>query len=247
LFVLGCTKEGDPAAAAGRIEGTVSPAGAARAVTATAKGGQPLTAVPDALTGAFLFADVPAGAYQLGAVPATGFNSPTEVPAAVQRGATTQATVKLTRDGRIRGTMTWDRNGAAYAAVAFYGDIKRDFFSLEGGTARDANGKIEGVNFVLPFAGGGTPTPFAGAGTYPIGAAEYPWAGAFFHVTNGPLDQYTTAYARRTVGQVVVTRFDPEAGVASGTFQYVTTLQLNNSGSAAPTQTIANGRFDITF
>ena len=248
LFLLGCSKGGEPAAPlTGIIEGTVLPAGAASAVTATAKGGQPVSAMPDARTGAFSFADLPAGTYQLGAVPTTGYNAPAEVPATVLRGATTKAALQLNRDGRIRGTMTWDRNGTPYSAAALFGDIKRDFFSLEGGTARDASGKNEGVNFVLPFAGGGNPTPFAGVGTYPIGAAEYPWGGYFFYVINGPLDRYTTSYAGRQVGQVVVTRFDLNAGVAAGTFSYVVTLQLNNTGTAAQTQTITNGRFDITF
>ncbi|SFQ71720.1 carboxypeptidase-like regulatory domain-containing protein [Hymenobacter arizonensis] len=250
LCLFGCTKGGDPAAPlTGAIEGTVLPVGAARVVTATAKDGQPITAVPDARTGAFAFADLPAGAYQLGAVPATGYSSPTEVPATVQRGATTKAALQLNRDGRIRGTMTWERNGIAYSAVTFYGEIKQNFFSLEGGTARDASGKNEGTIFVLPFAlnNGANPTPFAGVGTYPIGATEYPWAGYLFYFPDGSLDQYATSYAGRQVGQVIVTRFDPQAGVASGTFSYVVTLRLNNSGTTTTNLTITNGRFDITF
>ena len=248
LFLLGCSKGGDPAAPLmGAVQGTVLPVGAASAVTATAKGEQPVTAVPDARTGAFFFAKLPAGTYQLGAVPTTGFTTPIEEPITVQRGATTKAALQLVRDGRIRGTMTWDQNGTTHSAATFYGDIKKNFFSLEGDTPFDANGKNQGVNFVLPFAGGGNPIPFAGVGTYPIGAAQYPWGGCTFYFPRGTFDFYTTAYAGRPVGQVVVTRFDREAGVASGTFGYVSTVQLNNSGTAAPSQTIANGRFDITF
>ena len=175
LFLLGCSKGGEPAAPlTGIIEGTVLPVGAASAVTATPKDGQPVTAVPDTRTGAFFFADLPAGTYQLRAVPATGYHSPTEVPVTVQRGTTTKAALQLNRDGRIRGTMTWDRNGTAYSAVTLSGDIKLDFFSLSGGTAIDAAGNNQVVTLVLPFAGGGNPTPFAGVGTYPVGAAEYP-------------------------------------------------------------------------
>ena len=109
----------------------------------------------------------------------------------------------------------------------------------------DASGQNERATFVLPFGGVSSTlsTPFAGVGTYPLGATQYPYAGYF----NGSSDWYTTAYAGQPVGQVVVTRFEPEAGVASGTFHYVSFLRFNNSGSAAPKQTISNGRFDITF
>ena len=248
LFLLSCSKGGDPAAPlTGVIQGTVSPAGAASAVTATAKGGQPVTAVLDARTGAFYFTDLPAGTYQLGAVPITGYNVPTEIPLVVQRGVTTKAALQLTRDGRIRGTMTWDQNGTTYSAATFYGSIQKDFFSLEGDTPFDAAGKNQGVNFVLPFAGGGNPTPFAGVGTYPVGTAQYPWAGCTFYLANGPFDRYSTYYAGRQVGQVVVTRYDLEARTAAGTFSYVTFLQTNSSGTATPDQTISNGHFDITF
>ena len=250
LFLLGCSKGGEPAAPlTGIIEGTVLPVGAASAVTATPKDGQPVTAVPDARTGAFFFADLPVGTYQLRAVPATGYHSPTEVPVTVQRGATTKAALQLNRDGRIRGTMTWDRNGTAYSAVTLSGDIKLDFFSLSGGTAIDAAGNQQEVTLVLPFAftNGSNPTPFAGVGTYPVGAAEYPWAGCSIYLSRGNFDLYTTSYAGRPVGQVMVTRFDRDAGVASGSFNYVAALRLNNSGTGAPNQTITNGRFDITF
>jgi hypothetical protein len=250
LCLLGCTKGGEPAAPlTGTIEGTVLPVGAASIVTAKATGGQPATAVPDARTGAFSFADLPAGTYQLGAVPATGFRAPTEVPATVQRGATTKAALKLNHDGRIRGTMTWNRNGTSYSAASLFGEIKEDLFSLEGNTARDASGKSEAANFVLPFAfiNGSNSTPFAGVGTYPLGATEYPWGGYSFYDRNGFLDWCTTSYARRQVGQVVVTGFDLEARTASGTFSFVAALFLNNSGTGDPSQTVTNGRFDITF
>jgi hypothetical protein len=250
LCLLGCTKGSEPAAPlTGTIEGTVLPVGAASVVTAKATGGQPATAVPDARTGAFSFADLPAGTYQLGAVPTTGFNAPSEVSATVQRGATTKASVKLNRDGGIRGTMTWNRNGTTYSAVTLFGSIKEDFFSLEGSTVRDASGKGELANFVLPFVlrNGANPTPFTGIGTYPVGATEYPWAGYSFYDRNGVLDWCTTSYAHRQVGQVVVTGFDLEARTASGTFSFVAALFLNNSGTGDPSQTITNGRFDITF
>jgi hypothetical protein len=214
---------------------------------ATAEGGQPATAVPDARTGAFSFADLPAGTYRVGAVPATGFNPPAETTVTVQRGATAKAALQLRRDGRIRGTMSWEQNGTTYSAATFYGDISQNFFSLEGNTPFDVAGRNQNVNFVLPFAGGGNPTPFAGVGTYPVGTAEYPWAGCQFYTRNGPFDQYATSYAGRQVGQVVVTRFDAEAGTAAGTFSFVAFLHLNNSGTATPNQTITNGRFDITF
>ena len=248
FFILSCSKGGEPAVLfTGGIQGTVSPVGAATAVTATVQGGQPVTAVPDARTGAFSFANLPAGTYQLGAVPTTGFYPPTEAAVTVQHGATAKADLQLIRDGRIRGTITWEQNGTLYSAATFHGDIKKDFFSLEGDTPFDVAGRNQGVNFVLPFAGGGNPTPFVGVGTYPIGTAQYPWAGCQFFTPNGNFDQYTTAYAGRQVGKVVVTRFDLAAGAAAGTFSFVTFLQTSTTGNATPDQTITNGHFDITF
>jgi hypothetical protein len=102
------------------------------------------------------------------------------------------------------------------------------------------------VDFVLPFAGGGIPKPFAGVGTYPVGTSEYPWAGCEFYTGNGNFDSYTTFYAGRQVGQVVVTRFDLEARAVAGTSSYGASLNINNSGTASPNQT-TNGHFDITF
>jgi len=80
-----------------------------------------------------------------------------------------------------------------------------------------------------------------------LGTSEYPWAGCEFYTRNGNFDSYTTSYAGRQVGQVVVTRFDLEARAAAGTFSYVASLNFNNSGTASPNQTITNGHFDITF
>lgn len=243
LFLLGCSKESDPVAPlTGSIEGTVSPAGAASTVMATAPGGQPVTAVPDARTGAFSFANLSAGTYQLGAVPTVGFNSPDKVAATVQRGATTKAALQLTHDGRIRGTVTWERNGTSYSAATFYGDVQRTFFSLEGDTPFDAAGNNQGVSFALYSASG------IGVGTYPLGLANVPWGGFTFYFANGPFDLYETSYSgSQPVGQVVVTRFDLNARVAAGTFSYVAQPSLINSGTAASSQTITNGRFDITF
>ena len=103
------------------------------------------------------------------------------------------------------------------------------------------------VVFVLPFAGGGNPTPFVGMGTYPVGTSEYPWAGCELYTRNGNFDSYTTSYVGRLVGQVVITRFDLRARAAAGTFSYVASLNFNNSGTASPNQTITNGHFDTTF
>ena len=102
------------------------------------------------------------------------------------------------------------------------------------------------MNFVLPFAGGGNPTPFAGVGTYPLGLTQVPWAGCSFY-TYGSVDQHFTNYAGRQVGQIVVTRFDVATGTAAGTFSFVAPLYNNNSGAGTPTQSVTNGRFDITF
>ena len=90
------------------------------------------------------------------------------------------------------------------------------------------------MNFVLPFAGGGNPTPFAGVGTYPLGLTQVPWAGCSFY-TQGSVDQYFTSYAGQQVGQVVITRFDVATGTAAGTFRFVAPLYSNNSGAGTPT------------
>ncbi|GAA4034769.1 hypothetical protein GCM10022409_19030 [Hymenobacter glaciei] len=250
LFSSACAKKDDVApapATTGQLAGTLSPVGSASAVTATAADGRTQSAVPDAITGAFAFTALAPGAYQLRATPVVGFNQPDALLLTVTAGTTTTGNFRLVRDGRIHGTMTWEQNGTTYSAATFYGDITQSFFSLEGNTPFDQAGRSQNVNFVLPFAVRGNATPFTGAGTYPVGTAEYPWAGCQFYTRNGPFDQYTTAYAGRQVGQVVVTRYDLVARVATGTFSYVTFLNLSNSGTPTPDQTITNGRFDITF
>lgn len=246
LFTTACSKE-DAAPATGLIRGQLMPSGAASSVTATGPDGQTVAVVPDASTGAFAFSGLAPGVYQLGAVPTTRYNVPAAVPVTVKAGATTPATLAFSRDNRIRGTMTWEQNGTTYSATIFYGQISAGFFSLEGNTPAGPGGITHAVNFVLTsFAGPGHVAPFAGPGTYSVGASEYPWAGCFYRFP-GAFDQYVTSFAARPVGQVMVSRFDLTAGTAAGSFAFVAAPHINNSGSGTTEQVVTNGHFDITF
>ena len=248
FFVSSCA-ENDviaPTPTTGVIEGQLDPVGAASTITLTAANGQVSSVAPDVTTGKFMFRDLAAGVYSLGAVPVTGYNIPTAVALTVKAGAVTPAPLRLIRDYRIRGTMSWEQNGKTYTAVDFYGEIKANFFSLEGNTLSEPGRINHAVNFVLPFAGPSTVAVFGGVGLYPLGTGEYPFAG-YAYRTNGSFDFYTTSYAARLVGSVRITRFDLNARAAAGTFEFIASPRLNNTGAATTDQTITNGRFDVTF
>ncbi|OON69815.1 carboxypeptidase-like regulatory domain-containing protein [Hymenobacter sp. CRA2] len=251
LLLSSCsTKESvPPAPTTGKVQGVVTPLGAATSLTLTAADGTYNTVAPNATTGAFEFAAVPIGTYSLTAAPITGYSPTTPIVLMVQAGQTTTAGMQLVRDGRIRGTMSWEQDGVPQQAGAlFYGQIYDSFFSLEGSTVAAPNGAHQAVSLVLPHLVRAPGTAFQGVGNYTLGVAEYPFAMVSNYLDRfGTMDRHATSYANQPVGTVHITRFDLTNRTAAGTFEFVADLTTNTSGTAAAKVRITNGRFDITF
>lgn len=249
IFATACSKKEDVAPAGpttGRIVGTLRPVGAASTVTATGADGRTQAVVPDATTGAYAFADLAPGAYQLSAVPVVGFNQPDALPLTVKAGTTSPASLALVRDGRIRGTFSWEQHGSRHTATVLYGTILANTFTISA-SEQLGGGISQSINLSLPSLVPNGPYNFAGIGTYPLGLSQWTSAGCTYAVPNQTPDYYTTEYARTQVGQVVVTGFSMEARTVAGTFGFEAQAFLVSTGTPPATETISNGRFDITF
>ncbi|GAB3244158.1 hypothetical protein GCM10027346_41590 [Hymenobacter seoulensis] len=246
LVTSSCSKKDDPVPAPtqGRVQGTVLPIGAARTVTLTAANGRTSTTTPDA-AGAFAFPDLGPGTYSLSAEPTSSYNPLDPVSLVVQAGETTSVTLTFLRSFRIQGTMSWQQGGVPYTAAVVAGGTGLSF-ALEGRTAADANGISRSVSIVLGMPGGNNSAPFVGAGFYPLGLSEFTFS-MYRYFTTTSLDQYVTGSGGSSVGSVLMSRYDPVALVASGSFEFIAVPVTNGTGNATPTQTITNGRFDITF
>lgn len=249
LLTTACAKKEEVAPApptTGQLAGTLSPAGAATTVTATAADGHRYSAVPDAATGAFAFADLTPGTYQLNAVPTARFSQPDSQPVAVQAGSTTTANLSLVRNGRILGTFSWEQNGSLHTADLLSGTINSSTFFVYA-TETLGGGRSHNVKLSLSSLVPNGLYNFAGVGTYPLGVSEWTSGSYTYDVPTGSPDYYTTAYATSQVGQVVVTDFSLSARRVSGTFGFTATAALSGTGSGTASHTISNGRFDLTF
>ncbi|GAB2957014.1 hypothetical protein GCM10027048_24230 [Hymenobacter coalescens] len=251
FLLASCSEKGsdDPAPATGQVRGVLTPLGATSRLQLTLATGTEYTAQPDPATGAFAFSGLPAGDYTLTATPTTGFNPTTPVPLTVYANQTTTKNLQMTRDGRIRGTMSWTLNGVTHQATAlFYGQILDNLFSLEGSSPADASGAFHAVTLVVPQLVRAPGVSFQGVGTYPLGVAEYPFGMVNAYPRAGAgYDRHITSYAGRRLGQVVITHFDLTTRTARGTFEFEAQLVTNNSGNAPSTVAVTNGRFDVTF
>ncbi|AII53858.1 carboxypeptidase-like regulatory domain-containing protein [Hymenobacter sp. APR13] len=256
LFLLGCvlflvtsscSKKDDPVPAPtqGQVQGTVLPIGAARTVTLTAADGRTSTTAPDA-AGAFAFPDLVPGTYSLSAEPTSSYNPLDPVSLVVKAGETTPGALRFVRSFRIQGTMSWQQGGTPYTATVFSGQIQDNLFSLEGRTVADASGVSRSVSVVLSGLGGRNPVVFRGAGFYPLGLSEFTFALCHEQVGTS-FDRYATGSGASSVGNVLISRYDPVALVAAGSFEFIAVPVTNGTGNATSTQTITNGRFDITF
>jgi len=249
LNLSSCSKESEEHL--GAIEGQVQPTNATQTVTITPAKGSVITLVPDATSGQFNFPSLAPGVYSLCAVPATGYNVPDTIKVTVTAGSTVSATLNFRRDGRIRGTMSWEQDGKVYqAGDRFYGQIQSSFFSLEGNTIIES-GYSHSLALVLPQLVRGQATAFKGVGVYPLGVEEFPFAKYTYNIHNAgyitAFDQYVTLQYNPPVGEVRITRFDLTARVASGTFEFTAWPDLANTGMVKPMTRITNGKFDITF
>ena len=247
--LLSCSRKDEVApavpAATGTVQATLTPGGAAGVFTLSAPGFRFRTATPDATAGAATFAGLASGTYYLGVRPATGYVTPDSVALTVRAGASTVKAFVLNRDGRIRGTVTWQLNGTTYTAVTLGGTINAQSLSLSLETPF-VGGFGHAVFISLPFLSAGNPRNFAGVGTYELGTAQWPFAGYHHYVPNA-YDSYFTGDAGTPAGQVVVSHFDTTARTVAGTFTFTAALAANHSGTASSTQTISNGRFELSY
>ncbi|GAB3637151.1 hypothetical protein GCM10027422_27410 [Hymenobacter arcticus] len=240
LLVSGCGREVAPY---GTLTTTIIPLGIAKLVTATATDGHSYTATPDPTTGLVSFATIPAGSYNLtfDLIPAS-FN-PLIVPVTVVAGQSTQAKLpRLTHDGTVRGTMTWVLQGEKQVATQFSGNFSDGFYlrgnAIPAAAPKDVSEMQLGVPTVDPLA-----APFMGAGIYPVGPWAYGPVGVYRYFRGGFLsgdfDRYLTPVSAVPIGDITLTQFDKQAGIAAGTFAF------RVEGIRAIV--ISQGQFNITF
>ncbi|QNH61097.1 hypothetical protein [Hymenobacter sediminicola] len=232
----------------GTLEGRLQPLGTADSILLYASGGRHWSVAPDERTGLFRFSQLLPGEYTLSAIARADY----EVTSAqvqtlrVKIDDTTRTTLTLPLAVRIRGTISWDLNGVSYSVPATYAEITPDKFILEGHTLPNANHESHSVALVISEGGPANAQPFTGAGTYGLGQSVYPYAR--YNFTRGvAFDEYTTMYTFQPVGTITVSQFDMAARTAAGRFEFVAARSLNGTGTTVMSQTITNGRFDITF
>ncbi|WP_046247440.1 DUF6252 family protein [Hymenobacter terrenus] len=238
-----CRKEADEVSATGTIATTILPAGYATQVTATDAAGHRYSATPDATTGAVKLVNVPAGAYTLTVDTKLAYKTPLPQQAQVKAGLTTTLYYStLTRDAKLRGTLSWVENGVSYTAVNLYGEVNSGLVSVDGYVL--SNGVGREVAFVIPTYGQAS-SLFTGVGSYPLGQQEYPFGKYMRADLSGPSFWYTPRQGTGT-GQVQVTEYDPAAFSIAGTFAF-TAEPFSNPTGAPGNVTITEGSFRLTY
>jgi hypothetical protein len=235
-----------PVAAVGHLLGVVA-----------AGGGTEYQASVDPLTGAFSLA-VPAGVYQLKfttvAQGGTPQPFPQWVPVTVVAGTTvTPAIPPITHDGIGRGLLRWTLDGKQYTARSFIkvnGEGK--YFRLWGRSEEfGAVSDVKEVGLLVPEQTENGPL-FAGVGTYPLGGLGRvtAYGDCFVYPTNQPEINWRYVSTRdfTPTGTAQLTRYDAERGFATGTFAFKASWSTGALlGTPAPTATVTNGEFDLTF
>ena len=238
-----CQKEVDELSATGTITSIILPAGYATQVTATDAAGHRYTATPDATTGAFTLAKVPAGTYTLTVDTKLAYKTPPPQQALVKAGLTTALYYStLTRDTKLRGTLSWVENGVRYTAANIYGEVNSSLVSVDGYVL--SNGVGREVAFVIPTYGQSS-SLFTGVGTYPVGRQEYPFGKYTLATAAGPAIWYTPRQGAGT-GQVQVTQHDPAAFTIAGTFAF-TAEPFSNPTNTPGSVAITEGSFTLTY
>ncbi|TGE16116.1 hypothetical protein E5J99_10640 [Hymenobacter elongatus] len=240
LALVSCSRKEDISPKNGTVIGSISPAGAATGLTLTATDGKVYTATPDALTGSFTVAQLPLGNYSITTTPAVGYTIPAPVSVAVSATSTTVAPIKLSRDGIIRGSMTWTVGGTTFTASRFYGELSNTIVSIVGAT--QLNGAWHEVALVIPMKDQAGNLVFKGVGTYILGTGEYPF-GKYVDNTNSGNATYSTWLANKPVGTVVVTSYNDVNRTIGGTFEFEAAANLNTTGSV----TVSKGSFNFQF
>jgi hypothetical protein len=148
----------------------------------------------------------------------------------------------LTRDTKLRGTLSWVENGVRYTAANIYGEVNSGLVSIDGYVL--SNGVGREVAFVIPTYGQSS-SFFTGVGTYPVGRQEYPFGKYTLARAAGPSIWYTPRQGAGT-GQVQVTQHDPAAFTIAGTFAFTAepfSTPTGNPGDVA----ITEGSFNLTY
>jgi Polysaccharide lyase family 4, domain II len=237
-----------PVATTGSVEGTVSPVGALTTVTATNGNGITFLATPNASTGAFAFANLAPGRYNLTFTPTGGFGIPVPRAVDVVAGQTAAAgTVLVQGDGTPRGTISWAVDGGAIISTATLAGVVRPQGSATEITATASSGTVQHqVRFYFSDY-------ISGLGTYDLfvngpGSSS----GGYSSTTGGVTVSYgtylfqtgpTTGYAGR--GTFVVTGYNAAARTMSGTFEF-TAINTDNPNNVT-TATITNGSFNFSY
>lgn len=255
--LAGCSHEAPTPG--GSITGRMAPVATVGRLTSVvaAGGGTEYPATVDLATGTFSL-NVPPGSYQLRfTTQAPGGASqqfPYWVTVTAVAGTTVTPTIPpITHDGIGRGTLRWTLDGKPYTARAFikvYGEGK--YFTMWGRSEEfSPTSDVKEVVLFLPEQTENGPL-FAGVGTYPLGglgrvtasgqSTVYPTNEAFLFWN------YVSTYAATPTGTAQLTRYDAERGLAAGTFAFNVTWSTGALvGTPAPTATVTNGEFDITF
>lgn len=255
--LVGCSRE--VPAPSGSITGQMAPVAAVgrlMGVVAT-EGGKEYHATVDPATGAFSLA-VPPGTYQLKFTTRTPDGASQPFPywvwVTVVAGTTVTPTIPpITHDRIGRGTLRWTLNGKPYTARAFikvYGE--GSYFNLWGQSeAFSPTADVKEVLLVVPPETENGPL-FTGVGTYALGGPGR--VTAFGQSTVYPTNEpyifwsYQSLYAAPPYGTLHLTRYDAERGAAAGTFSFNATWSTGALvGTPAPTASVTNGEFDITF
>lgn len=238
-----CHKEAEELVAPGAIAATILPAGYVTQVTATAATGQVYTATPDATTGTVQLPSLPAGTYTVTVATKLAYKTPAPQQVQVKAGLTTALPYStLTRDTKLRGTLSWLENGTRYTATNIYGEVSGSLVSVDGYVLTTGVGRE--VAFVLPVRGTSA-SLFTGVGTYPLGRQEYPFGKYVLSSSPGPYIWYTSPQGSGT-GQVQVTQYDPAAFTIAGTFAF-TAAPFSNPTGAPGDVTITDGSFSLTY
>lgn len=247
---ISCSKKtDDPVAVAttGKLEGTISPAGAVSTVTATNSGGLTFLATPNATSGVFSLSDLVPGAYSLSFTPTSGYAAPTTRTANVTAGQTTAAgTVVVTGNGTPRGTVTWTKDGTAYTSTVLSGLISNQTFSMEASATNPA---------FTDYISLDVPSGITAVGTYSLNGSSSPYSNfATYRRTTGATTVVYTTLLRQTssttgisgTGTLVVNNYDEASRTMSGTFAF-DAYNADNGVNNVVRVNIINGSFNLRF
>lgn len=192
------------------------------------------------------FPSLPAGIYTIDVSTKLAYKTPEARQVQIPAGQTiTLPALTLTRDARLRGTLSWTENGTRYAATTLYGEVSGTLVSVDGAVL--SNGVSREVAFAIPvrpIPGQAVPV-FTGSGTYALGEQE--WTFGKYVRTSGAdaASWYTPGTGTRT-GQVTITQYDPAAFTLAGTFAF-TAQPFANATGAPRDVTLTDGTFSLTY